>query len=480
MNKNQADIFRIVLLPIIEAIVFVEVFWFAYNLRSMTDGIPFVQLRIPYISPEYFFPFVVVGVAIWILTFTRAGLYSHIERPLFDEIKRVITYSFFWFFTFIGVVYLTQGFIFFREIPRLIIIYSLFLGIFASIVVRTGVYFLWKKLKEKNVFPKQNILILKKNHADEIPFSIEENEANYSFAELHEANRVEGLMRSGEVDAILLMSGDFSDPQLQGIIELARIYGVKCAHPKIMPQFQHFSEESTFIGKIPVVMLSTVSITPWERVLKRIIDIFGSLFFLILTSPIMLIAYIGIKIEDPSGPVIYRNRRIGQNGKIFTLYKFRYMYWKYSTKEDYLADGEKDEAIEYEEELKKTAENSRSGPLYKIQNDPRKMKFGKIIEKFSIDELPQLFNVLIGNMSIVGPRPHQPREVALYDESDKQVLTIKPGITGMAQVYGRDKNTFKQEVAHDIYYIENYSILLDIMIILRTILVVMKRPFEKK
>ena len=330
------------------------------------------------------------------------------------------------------------------------------------------------------MFPKQNILILKKNHADEIPFSIEENEANYSFAELHEANRVEGLMRSGEVDAILLMSGDFSDPQLQGIIELARIYGVKCAHPKIMPQFQHFSEESTFIGKIPVVMLSTVSITPWERVLKRIIDIFGSLFFLILTSPIMLIAYIGIKIEDPSGPVIYRNRRIGQNGKIFTLYKFRYMYWKYSTKEDYLADGEKDEAIEYEEELKKTAENSRSGPLYKIQNDPRKMKFGKIIEKFSIDELPQLFNVLIGNMSIVGPRPHQPREVALYDESDKQVLTIKPGITGMAQVYGRDKNTFKQEVAHDIYYIENYSILLDIMIILRTILVVMKRPFEKK
>lgn len=108
------------------------------------------------------------------------------------------------------------------------------------------------------------------------------------------------------------------------------------------------------------------------------------------------------------------------------------------------------------------------------------MKFGALIERFSLDELPQLFNVFLGNMSLVGPRPHQPREVALYDESDKQVLTIKPGITGMAQVYGRDKNTFKEEVMLDTYYIENYSLSLDIMIILRTILVVLSRPFEKK
>lgn len=108
------------------------------------------------------------------------------------------------------------------------------------------------------------------------------------------------------------------------------------------------------------------------------------------------------------------------------------------------------------------------------------MKFAGILEKFSIDELPQLFNVLLGNMSLIGPRPHQPREVALYDESDKQVLTIKPGITGMAQVYGRDKNTFKEEVLLDTYYIENYSVPLDFVILMRTILVVLKRPFENK
>jgi len=108
------------------------------------------------------------------------------------------------------------------------------------------------------------------------------------------------------------------------------------------------------------------------------------------------------------------------------------------------------------------------------------MHFGKIIEKLSLDELPQLFNVLIGNMSLIGPRPHQPREVSLYNESDKQVLTIKPGITGMAQVYGRDKNTFEEEVALDVYYIENYSLALDIVILMRTILVVFGRPFENR
>jgi len=108
------------------------------------------------------------------------------------------------------------------------------------------------------------------------------------------------------------------------------------------------------------------------------------------------------------------------------------------------------------------------------------MRFGKFIERLSLDELPQLFNVLIGNMSLVGPRPHQPREVSLYDESDRQVLTIKPGITGMAQVYGRDKNTFSEEIALDTYYIEHYSILLDVAIVLRTILVVLRRPFEAR
>ena len=101
------------------------------------------------------------------------------------------------------------------------------------------------------------------------------------------------------------------------------------------------------------------------------------------------------------------------------------MYWKYSIKDAYGVDSTSDDALKYEESLKKKYD-TRQGPLYKIHDDPRKMKFGKVIEKLSLDELPQLFNVLIGQMSLIGPRPHQPREVSLYDEEDKQVLIVKP------------------------------------------------------
>jgi len=159
--------------------------------------------------------------------------------------------------------------------------------------------------------------------------------------------------------------------------------------------------------------------------MKRIFDIVISGIGLVILSPLFVLIGIGIKIEDSSGPVFFANRRIGQDGRVFSLYKFRYMYWKYSVKDAYGIDEKKDSALKYEEKLKAHSD-TRDGPLYKIANDPRKMRFGRIIERLSIDELPQLWNVLIGDMSLIGPRPHQPREVELYDEEDTQVLTVKP------------------------------------------------------
>jgi lipopolysaccharide/colanic/teichoic acid biosynthesis glycosyltransferase len=134
--------------------------------------------------------------------------------------------------------------------------------------------------------------------------------------------------------------------------------------------------------------------------------------------------------------------------------------------------------MQYEEELKKE-KNTREWPLYKIENDPRRMWWWRVIERLSLDELPQLYNVLKWDMSLIWPRPHQPREIDLYNESDKQVLTIKPGITGMAQVYGRDKNTFQNEIMLDTYYIEHYSASLDLAILLRTFFVVCMRIWNK-
>ncbi len=187
-----------------------------------------------------------------------------------------------------------------------------------------------------------------------------------------------------------------------------------------------------------------------------------------------MIVAILIRIEDFAGPAIYLNRRIGKNGHPFDLYKFRYIYWKYCVKDAYGVAPKHDDALKFEESLKKD-HDGRSGPLYKIQNDPRKTRVGKFIEKYSIDELPQLWNVFIGNMSLVGPRPHQPREVEHYDEWHRQVLTLKPGITGMAQTHGRHKNSFDQEVSLDTYYIEHWSLFLDLKILMKTVIVVLFR-----
>jgi lipopolysaccharide/colanic/teichoic acid biosynthesis glycosyltransferase len=117
----------------------------------------------------------------------------------------------------------------------------------------------------------------------------------------------------------------------------------------------------------------------------------------------------------------------------------------------------------------------KKGPLYKIKNDPRKTKTGTFIERFSIDELPQLFNVLMGDMSLVGPRPHQEREVAKYNEYHRRLLTIKPGVTGMAQVSGRSDLEFEDEYKLDLFYIENWSLWQDIQICLKTVLVLFKK-----
>lgn len=161
-------------------------------------------------------------------------------------------------------------------------------------------------------------------------------------------------------------------------------------------------------------------------------DVIASAFAIVFLAPVWVAIAALIKWEDPDGPIIFKNQRVGKDGKPFTLYKFRYMYWKYCVKDAYGVKPQDDDALKFEQDLMKSNKNTRTGPIYKItRDDPRKMRIGRIIERFSIDELPQLFNVFLGSMSIVGPRPHQPREVEKYDEWHRQVLTIKPGITGM-------------------------------------------------
>lgn len=187
---------------------------------------------------------------------------------------------------------------------------------------------------------------------------------------------------------------------------------------------------------------------------KRAMDIVGSLLGLIILSPIFLIVSVLIKLEDPKGNIFFSQERNGLNGKTFNMYKFRSM-------------------VHNAEELLEglMEQNEQSGPAFKMKDDPRITKIGKFIRKTSIDELPQLINILKGDMSIVGPRPPIPREVEQYTEYQLQRLLVKPGLTCYWQVGGRNEIGFDEWVELDIKYIEERNLWIDIKLIFKTVFV---------
>ncbi|MEO2075924.1 MAG: sugar transferase [Bacillus sp. (in: firmicutes)] len=187
---------------------------------------------------------------------------------------------------------------------------------------------------------------------------------------------------------------------------------------------------------------------------KRAIDIFGASCGIIILSFLFIIIGLLIKIEDPKGAIFFSQKRVGLNGKEFKMYKFRSMV---SNAEEKLQ-----ELLKY---------NEVSGAMFKMKDDPRITKVGKFIRKTSIDELPQLFNVLKGDMSLVGPRPPLPREVAEYTDHDNQRLIVTPGCTGLWQVSGRNSLGFEEMVELDLQYIQDRSVLFDLKIIIKTVLV---------
>ncbi|STP34200.1 sugar transferase [Enterococcus casseliflavus] len=193
------------------------------------------------------------------------------------------------------------------------------------------------------------------------------------------------------------------------------------------------------------------------RFFKRIIDIIGSLFGLFLFSPLLAYIAIRIKLEEPKGSILFSQNRVGKNGKVFKMYKFRSMCLDAESK--------------LEELLK---HNEVDGAMFKMKDDPRITKIGKSIRKNSIDELPQFWNVLKGDMSLVGPRPPLIREVKEYTQYDQQRLLVKPGCTGIWQISGRNHVSFSEMVEMDIDYIRRSSIILDLKIIMKTVLVIIK------
>lgn len=185
--------------------------------------------------------------------------------------------------------------------------------------------------------------------------------------------------------------------------------------------------------------------------MKRLIDVIGSIVALVVFTPAMLVIMLLIKLED-KGPVFYGQTRIGKNGAEFKMWKFRSM---------------RENAHELRSQM--MAQNDADGPMFKIKDDPRVTKIGHFIREKSLDEIPQFFNVLKGEMSLVGPRPSLPEEIIEFDSRERERLNVLPGLTGLWQVSGRNDLSFDDMIALDLEYVKHHSVLWDIKIIFITV-----------
>lgn len=201
------------------------------------------------------------------------------------------------------------------------------------------------------------------------------------------------------------------------------------------------------------------------RVAKRAFDVLGAMVGMIILVPVFLLVALAIKIKDPSGPLIFRHRRLSRDGQPVYIYKFRTMLWKYcdgpnrpfkSAEDTFRAMGRTDLVKEFQK-------------TQKVENDPRVSRFGQFLRRSSLDELPQLWNVFIGDLSIVGPRPIIASELAHYGANKASFLALKPGMTGLWQISGRSDLSYDERVKLDIYYVEHWSLFLDLRILFKTV-----------
>ncbi len=271
------------------------------------------------------------------------------------------------------------------------------------------------------------------------------------FTALGSVSALPALLRRGGIDDVIITLPWSAQEKIAEIVALCQAHQVRVRIVPSLVQINFNRLDVSDFGGIPLLTLRESQFDPVSRAVKRAIDLVLGAFFLLISLPIMLIAAIAIRLESP-GPIIYSQVRVGQNGRHFKVYKLRSMHKD--------ADKERD---------KLRALNEASGPLFKIREDPRLTRVGRVIRKLSIDELPQFWNVIRGEMSIVGPRPPLPEEVQQYSDWHRERLRVKPGITGLWQISGRSELSFDEMVLLDVYYIENWSPALDLKIILATI-----------
>ena len=401
---------------------------------------------------------------VWIIIFAFAGLYNIKEasRRLSQEVYKVILAC------STGFMFIAVYIFFQRELfdSRFIVLVSFALAIIYVSFARIFIRLFQRWLFRYGIGVHKVLLVGNSRTADTLMkdfsskvgsgFQVVKRVKDFGIERIEE---LEKFLKTESIDEIIQSDPNLSKAEVLRLYDFADDYHLTFKYAADLLGTKVLNTQVAEIAGIPIVEVKKTPLDGWGRIVKRIFDILISVILIIIFSPIIIITIIVIKI-DSRGPIFFSCKddgsllcRVGQGGKLFRYFKFRSMM-------------PKTDSMRYNELASK---DIRVGsPLVKIKDDPRVTRVGKFIRRWSIDELVELFLVLKGDMSLVGPRPHLPEEVAKYEHHHKKVLTIKPGMTGMAQISGRSDLNFEDEVKLDIYYIENWTLLRDLAILLRT------------
>lgn len=439
----------------------------AYSLRyaSFVTAIRPILFNL---SWQKFFPALILTAFGWIIIYALSGLYTtNPNRKLADDLLRVISASSSGFAAITIYVFFTLQ----KFDSRFLVLAGWIFAMAYVILGRLAVRGIKGILYRQGLGLRNTILIGNDGVANSIKNTLVSEPkfgykiiASFNNFGVNEENQISTL----NPDEIIFSHARGSEKEAISAIEYANRHHIAFKYSADL--FETISSNMTIstIAGIPLVELGRTRLSGWGRMVKRFTDIVLSIFFLILFSPLFIIISIIIYFET-GAPIIYKNERVGQKNKKFSTLKFRTMYQNVSTGEQFGKSGEK--ALELEKELIKN-NGVKNGPIYKIANDPRITTFGRFLRRFSLDELPQFWNVLCGEMSLVGPRPHQPREVEKYAGEHSILFAIKPGLTGLAQISGRSNLSFEEEAKLDTFYVENWQPYLDLIILIKTPFVV--------
>jgi len=401
----------------------------------------------------YYLTLTAAFAAFFMVVFAASGLYkAKIKRSQLEEFFQVIVsvsagmmviiiFMFFkrdWFDSrfimlgawFFGIIFVTAGRIFAAKMRR-ILMRNHGLGIERVLLVGAGEQ---ANLIKSEIFNNPYIGYSLLGHVHDINLE-----------------QIKNIVKNPGAQKIILANSNFDRDSVIDLVNLCEDIRIDL---KFVPDlFGSISRniDIDILNGNPLIELKRTNLEGWGLVTKRILDIAASILLLPVLAPLFLAVAVLIKWET-RGPIFANLKRVGQ-GKEFDLIKFRSMIHGAEKYKEHLAHG-----------------NERGdGPLFKMRDDPRITRVGRFIRSKRIDELPQIFNVLRGDISLVGPRPHEPQEVALYERHHKKVLAIKSGVTGLAQISGAEKLSFEEEVKLDRYYIENWSLKKDIVILLKTL-----------